>query len=444
MAFKKISLDHIPTGTYFSETQTDRYAPRENTMPRLSKNLSKSRGIVVAAAIVAGIGAVAYGLQVTVASKEPAVAASPRPAIPVETVTIEKAPLRVWRSFPARLVAVDEVELRPQVSGRIVDVRFRDGQTVARGDVLFVIDPRPFEAAMQQAKADLSAAKERRAFAERELARARKLIRTNAVAERVVDERANEFANATSAVESAAAQVLKAEIDLDHAYVKAPISGRVSRVEVTTGNLVQAGSDAPLLTSIVSDTGIYADFDVDENTYLRNVRSADAEGDRKIPVELLVGSEGADMYRGRIYAFDNRIDPATGTIRARALFDNADGQLLPGMFVRLKMGSAEKRDAMLLTERAILTDQDRKYVYVVSKDNKATYREVQLGASTGGKRVIDKGLEPGEKVIVGGLMVVRPNAPVAPNPAAGAEGGAGKRAGDTEPLTDTPSKIAGK
>lgn len=411
-------------------------------MPRLSK----SRGIIAVVAIAGGIGAVAYGLQVGVASKEPAKAASTRPAIPVETVRIAKAPLRVWRSFPARLVAVDEVELRPQVSGRIVDVRFRDGQTVSKGDVLFVIDPRPFEAAMQQAKADLSAAKERREFAERELARARKLIKTNAIAKRVVDERANEFANATSAVDSAAAQVLKAEIDMDHAYVKAPISGRVSRVEVTTGNLVQAGSDAPLLTSIVSDSGIYADFDVDENTYLRNVRTADTspDGDRKIPVQLLVGSEGTEMYRGRIYAFDNRIDPATGTIRARALFDNAGGHLLPGMFARLKMGSAEERNAMLLTERAILTDQDRKYVYVVNKDSKATYREVQLGASAAGKRIIEKGLQPGEQVIVGGLMVVRPNAPVAPNPTAPAKDGAAKQAGKAELKHDAPSKVAGK
>jgi len=415
-------------------------------MPRLSK----SRGIIAAVAIAAGVGAIAYGLQVPAASTGPAKAASARPAIPVETVRIAKVPLRVWRSFPARLVAVDEVELRPQVSGRIVDVRFRDGQTVGKGDVLFVIDPRPFEALMQQARADLSAAKERREFAERELARARKLIKTNAIAKRVVDERANEFANATSAVESAAAQVLKAEIDMDHAYVKAPISGRVSRVEVTTGNLVQAGSDAPLLTSIVSDSGIYADFDVDENTYLRYVRTADAssDGDRKIPVQLLIGSEGTEaytkMYEGSIYAFDNRIDPATGTIRARALFDNAGGNLLPGMFARLKMGSAEERGAMLLTERAILTDQDRKYVYVVNKDSKATYREVQLGASAAGKRIIEKGLQPGEQVIVGGLMVVRPNVPVAPKPAKPAKDGAAKQAGEAEPKRDAPSKVAGK
>jgi len=201
--------------------------------------------------------------------------------------------------------------------------------------------------------------------------------------------------------------------------VKAPISGRVSRAEVTLGNIVEAGSNAPLLTSIVSDNGIYADFDVDENTYLRFIRSAkdDANADRKIPVELFVGSEGTEMYTGKVHAFDNRIDPQTGTIRARAFFDNASGRLLPGMFARLKMGSAIEQDALLLSERAILTDQDRKYVYVVDKDKKASYREVALGASIGGKRIIDKGLKSGDQVIVGGLMIVRPNAPVNPQPA---------------------------
>jgi multidrug efflux system membrane fusion protein len=340
-------------------------------------------------------------------------------ALSVETVTVEKRPVRIWRSFSARLEAVDEVDLRPQVSGRIVEVRFRDGQSVAKGDVLFVIEPRPFEAAVAQARADLDGANERRTFAERELARARKLIRTNAVAERVLDQRANEFATAKSDVEAAAARLVQAEIDLDHAHVKAPIAGRVSRVEVTIGNIVQAGADAPLLTSIVSSDGIYADFEVDENTYLRYVRSAalDMASEQTIPVRLSAGSEGGEAFEGRIYAFDNRIDPRTGTIRARAHFANADGRLLPGMFARVKMGSAAEQDAVLLTERAILTDQDRKYVYVVGPDNKAAYREVALGASIAGERVIDKGLQAGDQVIVGGLMVVRPNLPVEPRKA---------------------------
>ena len=390
-------------------------------MPRLPK----SKILLGAAAIAIGIGATAYvqhGLTAAVTEQPAAKAAA---ALPVETVTIEKRPVRIWRSFSARLEAVDEVELRPQVSGRIVEVRFRDGQRVAKGDVLFVIEPRPFEAAVAQARADLDGANERRTFAERELARARKLIRTNAVAERVLDQRANEFATAKSDVEAAAARLVQAEIDLDHAHVKAPIAGRVSRVEVTIGNIVEAGANAPLLTSIVSSDGIYADFEVDENTYLRYVRSAalDMASEQTIPVRLSAGSEGGEVVEGRIYAFDNRIDPRTGTIRARAHFANADGRLLPGMFARVKMGSATEQDAVLLTERAILTDQDRKYVYIVGPDNTAAYREVALGASISGKRVIDKGLQEGDQVIVGGLMVVRPNLPVEPRKATAQETG---------------------
>jgi len=340
-------------------------------------------------------------------------------------VKVEKHPVRLWHSFSARLEAVDEVSLRPQVSGRIVDIRFRDGQPVRKDEVLFVIDPRPFEAAVAQAKADLAGARERQTFAGRELERARKLIRTNAVPERIVDQRENETANARAQVQAAAARLQQAEIDLDHAYVKAPIGGRVSRAEVTVGNLVQAGANSPVLTTIVSDNGIYADFDVDETTYLRHVRSAGAgaASERTIPVKLTVGDGDGDVYEGRIHAFDNRIDPKTGTIRARAHFANADGRLLPGMFATVRMGSASESEAVLLSERAILTDQDRKFVYVVDAGSKAAYREVKLGAAVSGQRVILDGLKPGEEVIVGGTMVVRPNAPVAPKDAAGKAGG---------------------
>ena len=390
--------------------------------------LSRNK-LLLGAAVTVGLGVAGYVAHDLTAAPAATQAAAPA-AIPVDTVVVEKHPVRLWREFSARMEAVDEVELRPQVSGRIVEVRFRDGQIVAEGDVLFVIEPGPFESAVAQARADLSGATERREFADRELRRARKLVRTNAVAERVVDQRENEFANAKSEVEAAAARLVQAEIDLDHAYVKAPISGRVSRVEITVGNLVQAGADAPLLTSIVSNKGIYADFEVDENTYLQYVRSVarDTESERTIPVRLSVGSDDAAPVDGKIYSFDNRIDPRTGTIRARALFANADGSLLPGMFARVKMGSAVERDAVLLSERAILTDQDRKYVYVVNGDGKATYREVTPGASIAGRRVIDKGLEPGDRVIVGGMMVVRPNASVAPRKAADARDGASRHA----------------
>ena len=381
----------------------------------------KIRLLLSVAAVALGMGAATYAQHD--ASDRPQAAAPP--PTPVDTVKVEKHPVRLWHSFSARLEAVDEVSLRPQVSGRIVDIRFRDGQPVRKDEVLFVIDPRPFEAAVAQAKADLAGARERQTFAGRELERARKLIRTNAVPERIVDQRENETANARAQVQAAAARLQQAEIDLDHAYVKAPIGGRVSRAEVTVGNLVQAGANSPVLTTIVSDNGIYADFDVDETTYLRHVRSAGAgaASERTIPVKLTVGDGDGDVYEGRIHAFDNRIDPKTGTIRARAHFANADGRLLPGMFATVRMGSASESEAVLLSERAILTDQDRKFVYVVDAGSKAAYREVKLGAAVSGQRVILDGLKPGEEVIVGGTMVVRPNAPVAPKDAAGKAGG---------------------
>jgi multidrug efflux system membrane fusion protein len=388
----------------------------------------KIRLLLSVAAVALGMGAATYAQHD--ASDQPQAAAPP--ATPVDTVKVEKHPVRLWHSFSARLEAVDEVSLRPQVSGRIVEIRFRDGQPVRKGEVLFVIDPRPFDAAVAQAKADLAGARERYTYAGRELERARKLIRTNAVPERIVDQRENETANARAQVQAAAARLQEAEIDLDHAYVKAPIGGRVSRAEVTVGNLVQAGANSPVLTTIVSDNGIYADFDVDETTYLRHVRSAGAgaASERTIPVKLTVGAGDGDMYEGRIHAFDNRIDPKTGTIRARAHFANADGRLLPGMFATVRMGSASEGEAVLLSERAILTDQDRKFVYVVDAASKAAYREVKLGAAVSGQRVILDGLKPGEEVIVGGTMLVRPNAPVAPKSAVGKAGG------------ETPARLA--
>lgn len=386
---------------------------------------TKIRFLASLAVAALAIGAASYGLHDATATEQPKGAEAPA-AVPVDTVTVEKHPVRLWRAFSARLQAVDEVGLRPQVGGTIVEIRFRDGQTVAEGDVLFVIDPRPFKAAVAQVKADLSGARVRLSFAERELARARQLIRSSAVPERVLDQRENDFANARSQVEAAAARLARAEIDLDHAYVKAPIGGRVSRAEVTLGNLVQTGSNAPLLTTIVSDSGIYADFDVDEATYLRTVREVGTktEAEQAIPVRLAVGADNeGEVYEGRIHAFDNQIDPQTGTIRARALFANDEGHLLPGMFATVKLGSAVERDLVLLSERAIMTDQDRKFVYVVDDGGKAAYREVRLGAAVSGKRVITSGLGAGDRVIVGGTMMVRPNTPVAPHDVA--EGGTG-------------------
>lgn len=383
-------------------------------MPRLAK----PRVLITAALLLAGAGAAAIVAgDLSATSAEAPQAAAPA-AVPVDIAEVETQPVRLWRTFSARLVAVDEVDLRPQVSGRIEEIRFRDGETVEAGDVLFVIDPAPYKAAVAQAKADLAAARDRRTFAHQEAQRAERLIKTSAVAERVLDERRNAFAVAGSEVLAAEARLESAEIDLDRAQVKAPISGRVSRAEVTAGNLVAAGPTAPVLTTIVSQDRIYADFDVDEATYLEFVRAGahDAAAERTIPVRMSIGG-GETAYDGRIHSFDNRIDPATATIRARALFENPDGRLLPGMFAEVELGTAGERDVILLSERAVLTDQDRKFVWVVGDDGRAGYREVRLGAAVGDKRVVTRGLESGERVIVGGMMGVRPNAEVTQRPA---------------------------
>ena len=334
----------------------------------------------------------------------------------VEIARIEPKPVRLWAEFSARLQAVEEVRLRPQVSGTIVDIRFDDGQRVATGDVLFVIDPRPYRAAVARTQADLAAAEERHRLAVKELRRAETLSKSSLISESIFDERANEVSVLENEVMAARARLEDARIDLDHAFVKAPIGGRVSRAEVTLGNLVQAGGDAPLLTTIVSDREVYADFEVDEGTFLRFVRASarTLEQERAIPVRLRVGAEGGTLVEGNIHTFDNRIDPSTGTMRARARFSNEAGLLLPGMFARVELGSFEPRAAVLLSDTAILTDQDRKFVYVLGEDGKTAYRPVTLGASVAGERVVESGLKAGDRVITSGLMGIRPDMEVQP------------------------------
>jgi multidrug efflux system membrane fusion protein len=220
---------------------------------------------------------------------------------------------------------------------------------------------------------------------------------------------------ADAAIGAAQAALTQARLDVDHAYVKAPISGRVSRAEITVGNLVQAQNNAPLLTSIVSNNGIYADFDVDEQTFIRDIHPAAGTQalQHKIPVELTLPGGGPRVYKGFIESFDNHIDTGSGTIRARARFDNADGTLVPGMFVSVRMADAASSDVLLVPERALGTDQSKHFVFVVDGAGKATFREVTLGAVVDGKRVVTSGLSRGDKVIVDGIQHIQPGALVA-------------------------------
>jgi membrane fusion protein, multidrug efflux system len=353
------------------------------------------------------------------ATAQPAHAQAAMPAIPVSVRTVNPDDVMIWSEFSGRMSAVDYAEIRPQVSGRITQVRFADGQTVKAGAVLFVIDPRPYEAAVAKSQANLVTARTNADFANTEFERAANLIKAQAIAQRFYDERANAKRVADAAVLSAEAELKQAQINLDYAYVKAPISGRLSRVEITEGNIVEAGPNAPVLTSIVSNQAIYADFEVDEQTYVNSIRAnadTDAE-ERKIPVELVLQGDNARVYKGTIHSFDNRIITASGTIRARARFDNKDGRLIPGMFVSVRLASSAPSQALLVPERAIGNDQSKRFVFVVDPESKAVYREVSLGRLVDRQRIVVAGLKPGERVIVDGLQHVQPNATVAPTEA---------------------------
>ncbi len=336
-------------------------------------------------------------------------------AMPVEVTLIKSQNIRLWKNFSGRLTAVDYVEIRPQVTGLITEVKFVDGQQVTKGDVLYIIDPRPFIAAVEKAKADLVAARKRYTLADKEYKRSKNLINTKVISQRIYDERANTRLVTEAEVKSAEAQLTEAEVNLDHAYIKAPVSGRLSRSEITVGNLVASGSESPLLTTIVSSKNIYADFEMDEQTYLNYIRelSPGQNAADVIPVKLHLQNDKT-MYPGKMHAFDNKIDPASGTIRARAIFENPQGRLLPGMYAHIKVGSASEKQRILVNELAIGTDQNRKFVYIVNNENKTTYREVQLGDSVDGHRVIRSGLNTGDKVITRGLMRIRPNMLVEP------------------------------
>jgi len=384
--------------------------------------VDKSRTVtrtLVSAAIITAILSSA-GLITSASSKEAeaTLTASAPQAMPVEVSIVEDRAIRLWKQFSGRLSAVDYVEIRPQASGLITSVKFDDGQHVNKDDILYIIDPRPLTSIVEQKKANLISAKDSYDFAIKEYKRAADLVAKKMVAQQVLDDRNNNKLVADSNVKRAQAELSEAEINLSYAYIKAPISGTISRTELTVGNLVASGSNAPLLTSIVANDRVYADFEVDEQTYLRFRRNTSASVQNPVELSLEGGNE---LYQGKIHSFDNKIDPTTGTIRARAIFNNPEGKLLSGMYAHLKLGSATEEKTILISERAIGTDQNRKFVYVVNDDNKTAYREVVLGDSIDGNRIVHSGLKKGDKVIVRGLMRIQPGMLVDPKASTSAE-----------------------
>jgi len=336
--------------------------------------------------------------------------------MPVQVQIVEAVDTQLWREFSARLEATQFAEIRPQISGRIINIRFKDGANVSKGDILYVIDPRPYEAALNEAKAELKLAKTEADLSEKDLRRAKGLIDSNAISQRILDERKSRVQSAKAAIDQATAKIETARINLDYAYLKAPISGRAGRAEIKVGNLVEANINAPTLTTIISTKKIYADFEVDEQTYLTFVRAM-VNDDKKldIPVKLFLSDGEEAVAKGVIDSFDNRIDVTNGTIRARALFENDKDLLVPGMFAKVKVGSPNNSKLITISEKAIGTDQDRKFVYTVNSENIVKYREVEIGESQNGRRIIKNGLEEGDKVITQGIIRLRPDMLVEPN-----------------------------
>jgi multidrug efflux system membrane fusion protein len=331
----------------------------------------------------------------------------------VETAKIVNRNIIDWQNFSGRIEAVDRVEIRPQVSGVLVAVNFKDGTLVKKGDVLFTIDPRPFAAEVARAEAQLAATQARLSYTSSDVARGERLMADNAIAKRDYEEKQNASREAIASVKGAEAAVRIAKLNLEYTQIKAPIDGRMSRAEVTIGNLVAANPTVPL-TTLVSSSKVYASFDVDEQTFLKYVNPTLQAKNQSIPVHLGLANEDGYSRQGVINSVDNRLDISSGTIRVRALFNNPDGQLVPGLYARVKLGSGGQRNALLIDERAVGTDQDKRFVLVVDDHNKTAYREVKLGTSLEGMRIVDSGLKAGETIVVNGLQRVRPGDTVSP------------------------------
>ncbi|MEX3840716.1 efflux RND transporter periplasmic adaptor subunit [Paraburkholderia sp. BR10882] len=371
-------------------------------MSLFSQSRTRIALAVIGVLVVAGLGT----LGAIRLDSHPAVAAEAPPAPEVDVAPVLNRTITDWQTYSGRMAAVEKVEIRPQVSGTIVSVNFRDGALVKQGETLFVIDPRPYQAAVDQAAAQLAAAQARTGYAQSDWERAQRLIGDNAIAKRDYDEKQNASREANANLKAAQAALEAAQINLGYTRIVAPVAGRVSRAEITVGNVVSAGASAAPLTTLVSVSPIYAEFDADEQTYLDYI--SHMKNGSKVPVELGLANESGYSRTGTIESVDNRLDTTSGTIRVRARFDNADGALVPGLYARIKVSGSAPHPALLVDDAAIGTDQDKKFVYVVDNSGKIAYRTVQTGGQQGNLRVILGGLKAGDHVVVNGTQRVRP------------------------------------
>jgi multidrug efflux system membrane fusion protein len=373
-------------------------------------------GTVAALAIVVSAGA---ALTVSNTASGEQAAAKPAPALPVSVSLVEQRDVALWDEFSGRLEAVERVEVRSRAAGAVKAVHFREGALVKQNDLLITIDPDPYAAEVARAEAQVAAAQARVLLTKNEMDRGRQLSGTQIISQRDLDQRVNAHREAEANLRAAQAALQSANLNLDYTNVRAPVSGRVGKLEITVGNLVTAGPGSPVLTTLVSVNPIYASFNADEQVVARALESIGDAGRgiseiERIPVEMTTVTSNGSTFKGRMQLIDNQVDARTGTVRVRAMFDNPDGRLIPGQFARLRMGQAKTEPAFAVSERAIGTDQDKKYVLVVDEDNKTAYREVTLGPSVEGLRIVTSGLKSGERIVVNGLQRVRPGAVIEP------------------------------
>ena len=396
------------------------------------------RSLAAGVALVLLAGASVQILPSWVTRGTEAIAATPpaEQAMPVPVATVASRAVVLWDEFSGRLEAVDRVDVRARVGGAIQATHFTEGELVKPGDLLVTIDPAPYAAEVQRLEAQVAGAEARLALTASDLERGQRLSDQRIVTARDLDVRANAFKEAKANVDAAKATLEAARLNLGYTQVRAAVGGRVGRREITPGNLVATGAGAAVLTTLVSVDPVYASFDADETVVLKALASLaepsskepankeasakEASGKRgrldRIPVEMLT-NDGV-RARGHLQFIDNKVDARSGTIRVRASFANGDGHLIPGQFARMRLGQATPDALLLVDERAVGTDQDKKFVLVVGADDRAEFRAITLGRAVDGLRVVTSGLSGGERIVVNGLQRLRPGMLLRPEPVA--------------------------
>jgi multidrug efflux system membrane fusion protein len=400
-------------------------------------HVRRSLAAGVALALLAGTALQVLPTPTNRGTEAVAATALAEQATPVPVATVAPRAVVLWDEFSGRLEAVDRVDVRARVGGAIQATHFTEGELVRPGDLLVTIDPAPYAAEVQRLEAQVAGAEARVALTASDLERGQRLSDQRIVTVRDLDVRANAFKEAKASLDAAKATLEAARLNLGYTEVRAAVGGRVGRREITPGNLVATGAGAAVLTTLVSVDPVYASFDADETVVLKALASlAEPTGKRgsldRIPVEMLT-ADGA-RTRGHLQFIDNKVDARSGTIRVRASFGNGDGKLIPGQFARMRLGQAAPESLLLVDERAVGTDQDKKFVLVVGTDERAEFRAVTLGRAVDGLRVVTSGLSGGERIVVNGLQRVRPGMLLRPEPVA-----MGARPQDTAPA---PRRLA--